>query len=609
MHRHGAHLLDATSARFALWAPDARSVSLQLDQQPAIALQAKGDGWFSGIAPAQAGSRYRYRIDDELEVADPASRYQPEGVHGPSQVVDLARYPWLHPWQGRPWHEAVIQELHVGLADGYAGVAGQLPRLAELGITAIELMPLGQFPGERNWGYDGVLPFAPQHSYGSPQQLCALIDQAHGLGLMVMVDVVYNHFGPDGNFLHEYASPFFRQDRQTPWGAAIDFRRPEVREYFIQNALMWLCDYRVDGLRLDAVHAIDQPDFLVELATRVRAAVGAPTAIAGQARSHAATLANNSVEAGLPRDEPGRHVWLVLENEHNQASLLEQGFDAQWNDDGHNALHVLLTGETEGYYQDYQDRPIDKLARCLSEGFVFQGQPNRHGIPRGEPSAHLQPSKFVLFLQNHDQIGNRALGERLTRLCSPQALRAATGLLLLSPMIPLLFMGDDDGSCKPFLFFTDFHDELADAVREGRRGEFAHFAAFADPDQREQIPDPNAADTFEASRPKRQEVLAGWHGLYQQLLELRRLHVSPHLPGSQALGAEVLGDKALSARWRLGNGQQLRIDLNLGATPQPVELPPAAQRLFDSSDNAHPDSTLAAHSCVVSLLAPALEPT
>ncbi|RCL28922.1 malto-oligosyltrehalose trehalohydrolase [Pseudomonas sp. AFG_SD02_1510_Pfu_092] len=573
MHRHGAQLLDATSARFALWAPDARSVSLELEQQPAIELLPDDDGWYTGVAPARAGDNYHYRIDGQLQVADPASRYQPAGVHGPSQVVDVASYPWQHPWQGRPWHEAVIQEVHAGVLGGYDGVASQLARLASTGITAIELMPVGQFPGERNWGYDGVLPFAPQHSYGTPQQLCSLIDQAHGHGLMVMLDVVYNHFGPDGNFLHQYASPFFREDRQTPWGAAIDFRRPQVREYFIQNALMWLCEYRFDGLRLDAVHAIDQPDFLVELAQRVRAAV-----------------------------EPGRQVWLVLENEHNQAFLLEQGFDAQWNDDGHNALHVLLTGETEGYYADYQQQPIDKLARCLSEGFVFQGEANRHGQPRGEPSAHLAPSAFVLFLQNHDQIGNRALGERLSVLCPPAALRAATAVLLLSPMIPLLFMGDDDGSRAPFLFFTDFHDQLADAVREGRRGEFAHFAAFADPEQRARIPDPNAAQTFANSRPDAHDVLAGWHGLYQQLLSVRRQQLMPRLPGSRALGAKVLGAKALSASWRLGDGSTLRIDLNLAAQPQPVALPEARLRLFDSSDDAHPDSTLCPYSCVVSLL-------
>lgn len=575
MQRHGAHLLDATSARFALWAPDARSVSLQLEQQPAVELLPEADGWFTGLAPCQAGDRYRYRIDDTLQVPDPASRYQPEGVQGPSQVVDTASYPWRHPWQGRPWHEAVIQELHVGLLGGYAGVMRELPRLAEIGITAIELMPLGAFPGTRNWGYDGVLPFAPQHTYGSPTELCRLIDEAHGHGLMVLLDVVYNHFGPDSNYLHQYASTFFREDRQTPWGAAIDFRRPQVREFFIQNALMWLCDYRFDGLRLDAVHAIDQPDFLIELAQRVRAAVA-----------------------------PGRQVWLVLENEHNQASLLEQGFDAQWNDDGHNALHVLLTGETEGYYADYKDRPIEKLARSLSEGFVFQGQANRHGTPRGEPSGHLAPSAFVLFLQNHDQIGNRAMGERLTRLCPPPALRAATGLLLLAPMIPLLFMGDEEGSRRPFLFFTDHHDELADAVREGRRAEFAHFAAFADPAQRERIPDPNAQATFDASQLAAQEVVAGWHGLYQRLLTLRRLHLTPRLPGSRALGATVLGERALTARWRLGDGSQLRIDLNLASEPQSVALPPVERWLFDSSDTAHLDTTLPAHSCVVSLLPP-----
>ncbi|WP_406819287.1 malto-oligosyltrehalose trehalohydrolase [Pseudomonas sp. KnCO4] len=578
MHRHGAHLLDATSARFALWAPDARSVSVELEQQPAIELLPAEDGWYSGVAPARAGDNYHYRIDGQLQVADPASRYQPDGVHGPSQLVDIAAYPWQHPWQGRPWHEAVIQELHVGVLGGYQGVASVLPRLAATGITAIELMPIGQFPGARNWGYDGVLPFAAQHSYGTPQQLCQLIDQAHGHGLMVMLDVVYNHFGPDGNYLHQYASPFFREDRQTPWGAAIDFRRPQVREYFIQNALMWLCEYRFDGLRLDAVHAIDQPDFLVELAQRVRAAV-----------------------------EPGRQVWLVLENEHNQAFLLEQGFDAQWNDDGHNALHVLLTGETEGYYEDYKHQPIDKLARCLGEGFVFQGEANRHGQPRGEPSGHLAPSAFVLFLQNHDQIGNRALGERLSVLCPPAALRAATALLLLSPMIPLLFMGDDDGSRAPFLFFTDFHDELADAVREGRRGEFAHFPAFADPEQRARIPDPNALQTFERSRPDRHDVLAGWHGLYQQLLTIRRQQLLPRLPGTRALGAKVLGTKALSASWRLGDGSTLHIDLNLADQPQPVALPQAGLRLFDSSANAHSDATLSPYSCVVSLLPPSPE--
>ncbi|AIR91299.1 malto-oligosyltrehalose trehalohydrolase [Pseudomonas cremoricolorata] len=577
MHRHGVHLVDATSARFALWAPGARDVSVEVVGQSSLVLQPEPDGWFSATGPAQAGQHYRFVIDGQLKVADPASRYQPEGVSGPSEVVAPEWFAWQHPFHGRPWHEAVIQEVHVGVLGGYKGVAEQLPRLARLGITAIELMPLGQFPGERNWGYDGVLPFAPQHSYGTPEELCQLVDEAHRLGLAVMLDVVYNHFGPDGNYLHEYAPSFFNEAKKTPWGAAIDFKQPAVREFFIQNALMWLQEYRIDGLRLDAVHAIDSPDFLKQLSQRVR------------------------------EETDGREVWLVLENEHNQAFLLEKAFDAQWNDDGHNALHVLLTGETEGYYADYKDRPIEQLARCLAEGFVFQGQQNRHGEARGEPSGHLPPSAFVLFLQNHDQIGNRALGERLTRLCPPAALRAATGLLLLSPMIPLLFMGDEEGSRAPFLFFTDFHDELADAVREGRRGEFAHFAAFADPDTREKIPDPNALATFKASQPQGDDVLAGWHGLYQQLLALRHECIVPRLPGSHSLGCQVLGDKALTARWRLGDGSELRIDLNLAAQPQAVDLPAPGMRLFDSSDNAHCDALLAAYSCVVSLIPRAVE--
>ncbi len=552
--RHGAVLLDPEQTRFALWAPDADTVTLLLDDGQALAMPAQADGWFALETRAPAGTRYRFRINDQLEVPDPASRAQDGDVHACSVVVDPNAWHWQHPdWQGRPWHEAVIYEVHVGALGGYAGVEKHLPRLAALGVTAIELMPLAQFPGDRNWGYDGVLPYAPQASYGTPEQLKQLIDAAHGHGLMVILDVVYNHFGPDGNFLGAYAREFFRTDLHTPWGDAIDFRRPEVRRFFIDNALMWLNEYRFDGLRMDAVHAIRDATFLEDFALQVRAAI-----------------------------EPGRHVWLNLENEFNQAHKLEQGFDAQWNDDGHNTLHVLLTGETDAYYQDFAAHPTQKLARLLGEGFVYQGETTRHGEARGEPSAHLPPTAFVLFLQNHDQIGNRALGERLPRLAPPQALKAATALLLLSPMIPLLFMGDEWAASEPFLFFTSHHGELADAVREGRRNEFADFAAFADPERREHIPDPNDPQTFEASRPALAaldlETDQGldhrqWLELYQHLLQLRHREIIPRLPGSFALGAEVLAEGAVSARWQLGDGTILRIDLNLGeqaANMQPV---------------------------------------
>ena len=295
------------------------------------------------------------------------------------------------------------------------------------------------------------------------------------------------------------------------------------------------------------------------------------------------------------QSDSGRHVWLVLENEFNQAKLLEHDFDAQWNDDGHNALHVLLTGETDAYYSDFANDTTAKLARCLSEGFIYQGHTTRHGHERGEPSAHLPPSAFVLFLQNHDQIGNRAFGERLHQLCSPQALKAATTLLLLSPMIPLMFMGDECNASEPFLFSTDHHGDLAEAVREGRRNEFADFAAFQDPERRERIPDPNAAATFLQCAPTFAE---NQHAeLYRQLLSLRHRHIVPHLPGSVALGAQVLADGAVTARWRLGNGSLLQIDLNLSAAA--LDHPAPRHLLYDTS--AHEQAHLAPFSARVAL--------
>jgi len=556
--RHGAYPLGPSTTRFSLWAPDAKSVGLLVAGEN-IPMQAHEDGWYSIEAPYAAGTQYRYLIDGELEVPDPASRAQAGDVHQPSVVVDPLAYRWRNlEWQGRPWHETVLYELHVGAYGGYAHIEQRLGELAELGVTAIELMPLAEFPGDRNWGYDGVLPYAPEASYGTPEQLKQLIDTAHGHGLMVFLDVVYNHFGPDGNFLGRYASPFFRHDQHTPWGDAIDFRRREVREFFINNALMWLNEYRFDGLRLDAVHAIPDLDFLVELAKRVRG-----------------------------ETEPGRHVHLVLENEHNRASLLEQGITAQWNDDGHNVLHTILTGESQGYYAEYNQDATDKLARFLGEGFIYQGQKNRRGEPRGEPSAHLSPTSFVLFLQNHDQTGNRAFGERLINLSDPDALRAATAVLLLSPMIPLLFMGEEWGSRQPFLFFTSHHGELADAVREGRRGEFAEFAEFADAETRARIPDPNAVETFEASRPDFSSAgepgHAEWLAYYRTLLQIRHAEILPRLAGARFFGAAALGKAAVLARWKMADGSTLRLELNLGTASVPLTVTRGSARLLFSN--------------------------
>jgi len=537
--------------RFALWAPGLTALSLDIEGRDALPMTPEADGWFALETDAPPGTRYRFRLPDGTAVPDPASRLQGPDVHDASIVVDPA-YDWRNPdWAGRPWAETVIYEAHVGAMGGYKGVTAALPRLAALGITAVELMPLADFSGTRNWGYDGVLPFAPDSSYGTPQELKALVDTAHGLGLIMFLDVVYNHFGPDGNYISAYAPDFFKPNVPTPWGPAIAFSREPVARFFLDNALYWLTEYRFDGLRFDAVHAIGSPAFLDRLAAETRAAIG-----------------------------PDRHIHLMLENEENDAERLERGYDAQWNDDFHNVLHVLLTDEHQAYYADFADHPAERLARCLLEGFIYQGEgsPNHDGKPRGTPSAHLPPTRFVSFLQNHDQVGNRAMGDRLTTLVDADRLRAATGLLLLAPQIPMLFMGDEVGSHSPFLFFTDFHDELADAVRNGRRSEFAKFPAFADPEQRARIPDPNAASTFEASRPKPGPDADRWTALYTDLLALRRTHIVPHLDACTSAGADVLGDKAVIAHWQLGESV-LTLALNLGTAPVALPVPADAETL------------------------------
>jgi maltooligosyltrehalose trehalohydrolase len=536
MSRWGPEVRDDGTV-FRLWAPAADAVLLELaDAEPLPMTRSEG-GWWSVSCAAGPGTRYRFRIGG-VSVPDPASRRQSGDVHGWS-VVERSTYEWhTRNWRPRRWEETVFYELHAGLFGGFRGVVEQLDDLRDLGITAIELMPLGDFPGQRNWGYDGVLPYAPDEACGTPDDLRALVDEAHSRGLMVFLDVVYNHFGPDGNYLPVYAPQFFRSDLKTPWGDAIDFRQEPVQRFFIDNALYWLDEFRLDGLRFDAVHAIRDSGFL------------------------------NTMAREIGERFPDRH--LVLENEDNDAHLLET-YRAQWNDDFHNTLHAMLTGEREGYYADFAEHSAEKLARLLKEGFAFQGERMEHRL-RGMPSGHLPPTAFVSFLQNHDQTGNRALGERLIQLSDERALKAAVALQLLSPQIPLLFMGEERGAREPFLFFTDHNPELADAVRKGRAAEFAKFPAFAS--GKATVPDPNAKETFERCRLGPGDP--DWRAFYRELLQLRFSLLVPRLEGTTAINSEVLSDAAVLAQWRLGDGATLTIATNLSHDPVQVPLLHAA---------------------------------
>ncbi|AWH53635.1 malto-oligosyltrehalose trehalohydrolase [Stenotrophomonas sp. ESTM1D_MKCIP4_1] len=511
---------------FQLWAPDAEQIELVLGES-ARPMRRQADGLHWLRAPAAHGDRYRFRLPDGAEVPDPASRWQPDGIEGPSAVLSADVYDWqTQGWSGVPWQDMVIYEVHVEAAGGFAALTEQLPMLAATGITAIELMPVAQFPGTRNWGYDGVFPYAPAQAYGGPEALKRFVDAAHAAGLAVLLDVVYNHFGPQGNHLAQYARRFFHLGRSTPWGEAIDFEQRYVQRFFIDNALMWLQEYRIDGLRLDAVHAIDDDRFLQQFSDAIRAEVP--------------------------------HAHLMLENERNQARWLRGAYQAQWNDDFHNALHVLLTGEHEGYYAAYAGRAEALFARCLAEGFAWQGEPDLHGRPRGEPSADVPPARFIVFAQNHDQVGNRAFGERLNQLLGPEALRIATALTVLTPMVPLLFMGEPWQARSPFLFFTDYQAPLDEAVREGRRREFAGFNAFADAASRARIPDPNDPATLEASRVPPPDDGSDWQGALawlRDLLALRKRYLQPGLEQARSLGAKVLGQGAVQAGWQLPAGQ------------------------------------------------------
>lgn len=596
----GATVLADGGVDFSLWAPGVDQLVLEhgaASSKASHGMTRDADGWHRLVLPsAKAGDRYRYRLADGLCFPDPASRFNPEDVHGASQVVDPKAFAWQHTaWRGRPWEESVIYELHIGTftPEGtFAAAQARLPDLAQLGVTAIELMPLADFPGRHNWGYDGVLQFAPDSAYGTPDQLKALVDAAHGLGLMMLIDVVYNHFGPEGNYLHAYCPQFFNPAHQTPWGAAINFDGDDsrtVRDFYIHNALYWVDEFRFDGLRMDAIHAIRDDSI-----------------------KHIVQEICETLQAGPGRE---RQIHVVLENDANQASFLARDAagrplagTAQWNDDIHHAIHVLATGETDGYYADYAQAPIAQLGRALAQGFIYQGQasPFRDGEARGEPSTHLPLAAFVSFLQTHDQIGNRAFGERILALGNPALVRAAYACVLLSPHIPMLFMGEEFAASTPFQFFCDFGPELAEAVSRGRRAEFGRFAAFASEEAQASIPDPNSEATFLGSKLNWDERSAAphhrWLAHVQQLLAVRLKHLMPLLAGQSGAGRFQCDGDTLQVVWTLGpvagaaQPNRLHLLAYFGAQPKGGVAPaPGALIYSDGVDSDGSD-----HLCLAS---------
>jgi maltooligosyltrehalose trehalohydrolase len=543
-------------AKFRIWAPGVDGVELEAaGTQKREAMQASADGWFeltTSLIPVGGG--YSFRLPNGQLVPDPAARAQIADVHGPSKLVDPSSYEWrTSGWSGRAWETAVVYELHTGTftPEGtFDGITRRLDYLQSLGVTAFEIMPVAQFGGTRGWGYDGVLHYAPHPSYGSPESLKKLVDEAHARGLMVLLDAVYNHFGPDGNYLGVYAPQFFHPEQQTPWGAGIAYDQPAVRQFFIENALYWLEEYRFDGLRLDAVDQIRDPSAVHLL---------------------------NDIAKTVRQRITDRQIHLTTEDDRNIVSLhgrdasgVARLFTAEWNDDFHHVVHTMATEESDGYYADYHADAARHLCRALTEGYVYQGEPSpfRDGERRGERSSGLPPAAFVNFLQNHDQIGNRAFGERLSTLIGKEELEVLTALLMLSPFTPLLFMGDEWAETRPFLYFTDFDGDLGRAVREGRRNEFRKWKAFADPELREKIPDPNDPGTRKTS-------VIDWSNatddnpqfaLVKRLLKLRAEKLVPLFKGIRLAEANghVLGPKAVSVNWRTSAGRTLRIDLNLG---------------------------------------------
>lgn len=569
----GAVVLRDNVCSFRVWAPHADRVDVSISEprHRNVPMQAEGCGYFHAVAEdLSVGALYRYRLNNSNERPDPASRYQPTGVHGPSQIVE-EKFEWSdYSWRGLSLEKYVFYELHVGTFTPQGTLEAIIPRLKtlkKLGVTAIELMPVAQFPGERNWGYDGVYPYAVQASYGGPLALKAFVNACHLEGIAVVLDVVYNHLGPEGNYLADFG-PYFTDSYKTPWGQAINFDgagSDEVRRYFIENALQWITDFRIDALRLDAIHAIVDPSaqtFLEELGAAVH------------------TRAKDL----------GRDVYLVPESNRNDARVVtarEQGgwgFDAVWNDDFHHSLHVLLTGEQNGYYEDY--RGIEDLARCYQDGFLYAGRYSRFRQKRyGSSSKEIPAKRFVVFAQNHDQVGNRRVGDRLSKSLSFDQLKLAAGTILLSPYLPLLFMGEEYGELAPFQYFVNHGDgALIDAVRRGRREEFARFGWEGD------IPDPQGESTFldcklnwDLQTVKGHRIL--WE-FYQELLRIRR-EVSPlaQLNKSACEVTSFAGERVLSIR-RWDASCQVLIACHFDRTPTKVVLPIPAGRWHRALDSA-----------------------
>ncbi|HYL79755.1 MAG TPA: malto-oligosyltrehalose trehalohydrolase, partial [Candidatus Acidoferrum sp.] len=507
----GATCLPDGRVRFRVWAPRCRTVAVRIvgpAPRDPVNMAPSGQGWFeASLQQIGPGARYVYVLDGERQRPDPASRALPEGVHGPSEVIDTGAFPWADgSWRGLAFRDAVIYELHVGTfaPEGtFAGVIPRLERLKHLGVNTLELMPVASFPGLRNWGYDGVGLFAPQRTYGGPEGLWRLVDACHTRGLAVMLDVVYNHLGPEGNYLAEYG-PFFTDRYTTPWGPAVNYDGADgrgVREFIIANALHWVREYHIDGLRLDAVHGIFDASC-----------------------AHILCELNQAVQRLARR--LGRRVAVVAESDLNDRRIVDPvrqggyGLAGQWNDDFHHGLHALLTGERHGYYVDFGSIP--RLAKAYTHGFVYDGQRSAfRGRRHGTPSRDIPGERFVVCGQNHDQVGNRARGDRLSRLVGFEALKLAAAAVLLSPYVPLLFMGEEYGERAPFLFFTDFGDPaLRTAVGRGRQEEFAAFGWTGD------VPDPQDEGSFIRSKLdwelRTQEPHCRLWEYYRALLHLRR---------------------------------------------------------------------------------------